>query len=70
MILASDVGAGCRVGTPLPGSLGLSVLFCHMSGGLSRGGAGVPLTPHERKHAERKKTWKGRVSHFSLNLLK
>lgn len=51
--LASGMGAGCRVGTCLPGSLGTSILLRRMSGSLSRGGARVPLASHEREHTER-----------------
>lgn len=51
---ASGMGAGCRVGTCLPGSLGTPVFLRYLAGNLSRGRACVPLASHEGKHTERK----------------
>lgn len=56
---ASGIGAACRVGTCLPGPLGLSVF--RLGGSLSRGGAGVPLASHEGEHAERKERKDGKA---------
>lgn len=52
--LASDMGAGCRVSTCLPGRLSMSVFLCRLGGSLSGGGARVPLASHEGEYTGRK----------------
>lgn len=51
---ASDMGPACRIGTCLPGPLGMPVLLRRLGDRLSRGGARVPLASHEGEHTETK----------------
>lgn len=52
--LILDLGRGCR--GCLVGSLGLSILLCHLGRRLCGGGAGVPLASHEREDAAGQKS--------------